>query len=141
MVYDGLAHRLFEGEKKTSERGYRKHVPNANGAEIDHDAEEKRHKQECALRDDENGAPVGAIHDGAAQRGENDAGQSQAKAVEPEIEGGVGELKNQPGLGRGLDQAGGVTQEKAPPEDGVVAMAKGAESLLKKHYPVAVARS
>ena len=60
---------------------------------------------------------------------------------EPKIERGVGELKNQAGVGCGLDQAGGVAQEKAPPEDGVIAMAKGAESLPKKHYCAAVARS
>jgi hypothetical protein len=140
-MQDGLAHRLFEGEKKPGERRYRKHVPNANGVEIDHYAEKKRHEQECALRDDENSAPVGAIHDGTAQRGKNDAGQPQAKTVEPKKERGVCELKNQPCLGRSLDQTGGVTQEKAPPEDGVISMAKGAESLLKKHHPVAVAKS
>ena len=78
-----MAHRLFEGEKKTGDRRYRKHVPNANGAEIDHHAEEKRHEQECALRDDENGAPVGAIHDGAAQRGENDAGNPRQRPSSP----------------------------------------------------------
>lgn len=41
--HDGLAHRLFEGEKKTGERRYRKHVPNGrNGNEW---AKTKRQKE------------------------------------------------------------------------------------------------
>ena len=42
-------------------------------------AEEKSHEQECGLRDDENDA----IDDGAAQRGENDAGSPRQRPSSP----------------------------------------------------------
>ena len=59
--------------------------------------------------------------------------QKPAEAVEAEIKCGIGQLIDEPSLRRRLDERAGLAQKKPDPENAIVAVAKRAERMAKKH--------
>jgi hypothetical protein len=101
-----------------------------------HDTKKERHQKKRALSDDENRFAVAAVNHRAAEGGKQHSRQTETQAFQSQIEGRVGELKDQPALRRGLNQRAGVAEQQAEPVDEIIAVAKSAEGVREEHAEI-----
>jgi hypothetical protein len=79
-------------------------MPNANRSKVIHHAEKQRHQEKGCLGDDEEDFAIGSVDDRSAQRRKDNPRKAEAKPLQAQVKRRVSELKNEPTVGRGLDQ-------------------------------------